>query len=186
MRRHPNRRGFTLIELVASAVLTAMLTAALMSVVWSAFKHSAQLRQSESWRASTAQLGRQLRRDFQNARGMAVTPTTITLHGFLDHDRRNGLPTMRPGTVRYSWLSIDGRKLLVRNTEGPSGSSRSVIWIGCDRLTVEPFDVTSAEDALVPHPVTGGLPSMPGSFRLAMIGEQGRVLWREVIHHHED
>ena len=48
--KHRQRHAFTLIELVASAVLTAILMVTLMGVVWSAVRESSQLAQSQEWR----------------------------------------------------------------------------------------------------------------------------------------
>ena len=41
------------------------------------------------------------------------------------------------------------------------------------------------ENEVLPEPATGGLPEMPLSFRITMWGDQGQILWREVIYHHE-
>jgi type II secretory pathway pseudopilin PulG len=178
------RRGFTLIELVASAVLTAMLTVTLMSVVWSVVRESAQLAKSQIWRAPVTQLVAQMRRDFQNARGMAVTPAGVRLHGFLDQDRRSGDPTLLAGSVHYQTALVADRRVLVRRAAGVTGSQDAPVWIGIGGLQIEPLEFTEAEDALLGDPMAGGLPPVPGSFRVTMTGDQGHVLWREVIHHH--
>lgn len=182
----PHRRanGFTLIELVASAVLTAMLMAGLMSIVWSSVRESAHLRQSHVRDASADLLVAQLRRDFQNARGMAVSDSQITLRGFLAEDRQTGLPTLLPGTVRYQRRVLANRAVLSRQAEAAGNIDRAVIWIGFDRLRIEPLVETDREDELVADPVAGGLPAVPAAFRVTMIGTGNRVIWREVIHHH--
>ena len=179
-----SRRGFTLIELVASAVLTAMLAVTLMSVVWSVVRESAQLAKSQIWRAPVTQLVAQMRRDFQNARGMAVTPVGIQLHGFLDQDRRSGDSTLLAGSVQYQPAFVANRRVLVRRAAGATGSRTAPLWIGFGSLQIEPLEFTDAEDALLDDPLAGGLPPVPGSFRVTMTSDQGHVLWREVIHHH--
>ncbi len=54
MRRR--RRAFTLIELVASAVLAAMMMIALVNVIWSAARDTRQLRDEQLTRASVTLL----------------------------------------------------------------------------------------------------------------------------------
>ncbi len=180
----PRRHGFTLIEVLASAVLAAMMLAGLFAVLWSAIRETNQLAKSEITRWPTTQLVAQLRRDFQNARGMAVTPSGVALHGFLDQDARSGNPTLRPGSVRYESIDPGGRVILIRSASGSGGSSGEPVWFGFGSLQIEPLEETAAEEALLENPVTGGLPPVPGSFRVTMLGDHGQVLWQEVIHHH--
>lgn len=181
--RRIQRNGFTLIELVASAVLTAMLMAGLLGVVWSAVRESNQLRQSETTRFPVTQLVSQLRHDFHNARGMRVDAAGVTLHGFLGRDRRTMQPTLAPGRVRYESRRAAGRNVLTRVS---SSSDAEPIWFGFGTLLVEPLAETDDEGELLPLAETGGLPEVPPSFRVVMLGDQGQVLWREVIHHHAD
>ena len=89
-RRRNRREAFTLIELVASAVLAAMMTAALLSIVWSALRESSQLRRSATSRFPVTQLADQMRHDFHNARAMAIDSSGVTLHGFLGRDPQTG------------------------------------------------------------------------------------------------
>jgi hypothetical protein len=178
------RPGFTLIELVASAVLTAILMVTLTNVVWSAVRESSQLAKSQSWRAPVTQLVAQMRRDFHNARGMSVTPAGIRLHGFLDHDRRSGDPTLLAGSVLYLRTIVAGRPMLVRRAAGITGSFAAPVWFGIGGLQIEPIEFVDAEDELLEDPLAAGLPPVPASFRVTMTSDQGHVLWREVIHHH--
>ncbi len=178
------RSGFTLIELLASAVLAAMMTAALLSVVWSSVRETNQLRQAEINRWPVTQLVSQMRRDFLNARGMAVTADGVSLYGFLGHDRRDGSPTLRAGAVRYQPVRAAGRMILVRRASSEDGETSQPVWFGFGTLQIEPLEETDAEDALLHQAVTGGLPPVPGSFRVTMLADNGKVLWREVIHHH--
>jgi type II secretory pathway pseudopilin PulG len=179
-RRH-HRQAFTLIELVASAVLTAMMMAALMGVVWSAVREQNQLRQSETSRFPTTHLIDRVRSDFQNARGMAIDSRGATLHGFLGRDPKTLQPLLVPGRVRYAIGRIGGRGVLTRTV---SGNSPEPVWFGFSAFQIEPLAVSDPENEVLPEPETGGLPEVPQSFRVTMIGDQGQILWREVIHHH--
>lgn len=179
--RH-HRPAFTLIELVASAVLTAMMMAALMSVVWSAVREQNQLRRTATGRFPATRLIDAMRSDFQNARGMAMDSRGVTLHGFLARDPRTRQPLLVPGRVRYEVGRIGTRGALVRRA---SGGSPEPVWLGLSALRVEPLAEADPDSAWLPPPETGGLPEVPTSFRVTMIGDQGQILWREVIHHHE-
>ena len=114
--QNDRRNAFTLIELLASAVLTAMMMAGLMGITWSAVRESNQLRVAERQRCSTAILRDQMRYDFQNARGMAVTPAEVVLHGFLGDDQL-------PGRVVYSRVT-NGRTGVLMRTDARSQSDR--------------------------------------------------------------
>jgi len=81
MRHRQQQTGFTLIELVATAVLTSMMMTAILSIVWTTLKQTQQLQRSETQNSSPATLTRQLRMDLQNARAMEVETEGITLHG---------------------------------------------------------------------------------------------------------
>ncbi len=185
MKRRPNR-GFTLIELLASAVLTAMMMAALMSVVWTSVRESKQLQKDEVTRWPVTQLADLMRRDFVNARGMAIQPGGVTLHGFLEE--AGDTPTYRIGRVQYGAGGRPGdnpkRNLLVRTHTQNGNVSREAVWVGFGALQVEPLEEGDSENALLVQPTAGGLPACPGSFRVTLFSDTGQVLWREVIHHH--
>jgi type II secretory pathway component PulJ len=169
-----NRRAaFTLIELLASAVLTAMMMAGLLSVVWSAVRQSNELSLAERQRSSTTILMTQLRRDFQNARGMAVTPDAIVLHGFLGDNQL-------PGRVVYSRVT-NGRTGVLMRTDG---RSIQIAWVGVRAFGIEPLQITERENGDLPMPESGGLPEIPAMFRVTMIGDGDRILIRETVVHH--
>jgi type II secretory pathway pseudopilin PulG len=181
-RRRSPRTAFTLIELVASAVLTAMMMAGLLSVVWSTVRDTNQLRQSETSRFPATLLIDQMRTDFMNARGMAIDSSGVTLHGFLGCDPTTRQPLMTPGLVRYEIRRAVGRSVLMRST---SAGLTEPAWFGLSALRIDPLSESDPENDLLPEPETGGLPEVPLSFRITMVGDQGQILWREVIHHHE-
>ena len=84
------RAGFTLIELVASALLAAMMMVALMNVVWSALRDTRQLKREDLSRSSAVLLAERLRTDFQNARGLSIQGGVVTLRGYLAEQLHSG------------------------------------------------------------------------------------------------
>lgn len=179
--RRCERRAMTLIELMVSTLLAALMMTALTSIVWSASRESRQLRVEGVGQFPTTQLVQQMRIDFANARGMLVDPRGLTLFGFLGTDPVNRRPMLTPGRVRYEITTASGRAVLTRSSE----SSREPVWLGCTSLRVESLETIDAEDELLPPAEAGGLPPLPSRFRVTMVGENGRILWREVIQHHE-
>jgi hypothetical protein len=172
-----------LIELVAAAVLAAMMTAALTGILGSAVRESIDLRRADLQRTSPRQLIALIRRDLINARGIRVAADGIQLHGFLDEDPDSGEPTGLPARVIYRRTGA-GQMLLTRGTVGPSGMRRKPLWLGVGALTIESLEETTAEDALLVDSAAGGLPPVPGRFLVTLRDDRGQPLWREVIHHH--
>ena len=176
------RSAMTLIELVVSALLAALMMTALTSIVWSSARESRQLARDAAGHFPTTQLAQQMRVDFANARGMLVDPRGVTLHGFLGSDPTTTRPMLTPGRIRYDVSTVSDHNVLIRSTS----TSREPVWYGCASLRIESFDQVDPESELLPQPESGGLPSVPSRFRLTMIGDDGQVLWREVMNHHED
>ena len=179
------RQAFTLIELVASAVLAAMMMIALMNVVWSATRDARMLKKTDAARASTTLLADRLRTDFQNARGITVGGNDVILQGYLSEDPKTSDPTLLPATVQYQIVSVREHRVLLRTVNGPGGSKSEPVWIGMGALQIEPLAEVDAEDMLQPDPAAGGLAPMPTSLRVTLTSHDGYLLWREVLHHHE-
>ena len=182
MRRR--RRAFTLIELVASAVLAAMMMIALVNVIWSAARDTRQLRDEQLTRASVTLLIDRLRADLHNARGISFDAGGITLHGFIGEDPTTLGSTLLLATVRYESVRIGEHQALLRRHSEGGRSTREPIWIGCRGLKIEPLAEMDPEDADLPDPAAGDLPPIPSSFRVTLLGHKGHILWREVVHHH--
>lgn len=180
--RERARCGMTLIELVVSALLAALMMTALTSIVWSAARDTTLLRKEAADQFPITQLAQQMRTDFANSRGMSIDPLGITLHGFLGSDPQTHRPMLTPGRVRYELGRVANQSVLIRT----GSESREPVWYGCSSLHIESMDQTDAEDRLLPSAESGGLPPMPTRFRVTMIGEDGHIIWSEVIHHHED
>ncbi|TWT98400.1 PulJ/GspJ family protein [Stieleria varia] len=191
MKRHRTRdcprRGFTLIELVVSAVLASILMAACLNIMWSALREGQELERRDSDRAAVDQMVDVLLTDLQNARGMVAGEQELVLHGFLGI--RDGRPDHSPGRVRYAIVRAGDHNVLVRSVESVGGSQSSLVWLGMGAFQMDVLAMASEVDAAEAGSMagaveTGGLPEIPDSFRVRLISESGRVLHSEVVHHH--
>ena len=89
---------------------------------------------------------------------------------------------LTPGRLRYELERVANRSMLIRTTS----EFREPLWYGCSSLRIESMDQTDGEDRLLPSAESGGLPPVPTRFRVTLVGKDGDILWREMIHHHED
>lgn len=176
------RRAMTLIELMVSAVLASVMMAALAGIVWSSARETGTLRREAQSHFPVTQLARQLRFDFVNARGMRIDAQGVTLHGFLGTDRPSRRPLFTPAQVRYEISRLGNHLVLLRATE----DHREPVWFGCRSLQIETLELPDPESEAMPQAEAGGLPEIPSRFRVTMTDQDGRVLWREVIHHHDN
>jgi len=179
----PVRCAFTLIELIASVVLAAMMMAALMNIVGSALRQMNQLQVAQANRFPVTMLAEQMRHDFFNARGMLVDGGGITLHGYIERNAVTDHPMLRAGRVRYEFAVTPRERVLVRAVATAAGVQREPIWYGVGRLQVDLLEPMVAGETLTVEE-TGGLPAIPGNFRVTLVGSDGQILWREVIRHH--
>ena len=175
--------GFTLVELVVSAVLTSMMMTAIISVVWSTMKQTEQLQREELRSASPVELTRQMRTDFLNARGMEVNENGVTLHGFVARDPSDKSISLGRGRVRYALREANGRRLLARTSDAKTWEP---LWVGFGDLSIEPLSQTEADSDEMPLAETGNLAQIPESFRITLRSDDGSILWKEIIHHHEN
>jgi len=183
MRTRQQQAGFTLIELVASAVLTSIMMTAILGIVWSTLKQTQQLKRSETQQASSVTLAGQLRIDLQNARGMQIDPNGITLHGFLARDNANRSISLRAGRVRYALRTVNDKRILARASDGGPWEP---LWVNFGAISIDPLSFREADNEDLPMAETGGLPEIPESFRITVRGDNGAIIWREVIQHHEN
>ena len=176
--------GFTLIELVASLVLASMMMVALINVVWSALREMNQMQRAEANRFPVTILADQMRHDFINARGVLADPRGVTLHGYLGRDGKTDQATMMAGQVRYELAPGPERSSLVRKSVSVGEPKRSqCVWYGVRGISFESFETAEPGDLML-GAETGGLPPAPTRFRITVTGFDGKILWREVIHHH--
>jgi prepilin-type N-terminal cleavage/methylation domain-containing protein len=177
------RGGFTLIELVASAVLAAILMGAVVNIMWSVRRDLIRIRAADASRAPVTILADQMRIDFQNARGMVIDGAGTTLHGFLDRDESSDEMSLRGGRIRYEPAAVADQSVLVRRVLTGSGSVAEAVWFGLGGLRIEPLQQADSGELMI-GPATGGLPPIPSRFRVVLTGSDGRPLWREVFDHH--
>ncbi len=183
MKKRQQQAGFTLIELVASAVLTSMMMTAILGIVWSTLKQTQQLQKNEAQRKSSVILVQQLRMDLQNARGMQVDPAGITLHGFLGRDQTSRSISLTAGRVRYAIREAKNKRILARTSDGVRWEP---LWFNCGAIAIEPLSYREPDDDDLRMTETGGLPEIPESFRISVRSDDGEIIWKEVIHHHEN
>lgn len=179
------RRGFTLIELIASIVLASMMMAALMNIVWSVLREMNRMQAAETNRFPVTILADQLRHDFLNARGVMADANGMTLHGYLDRDPKTDQASMLAGRVRYEIVASRDSRVLVRRVIDKNKGKSEPVWNGVGTLGFEAIVQSQPGDLLL-GAETGGLPPAPGRFRVTMTGADGQILWREVIHHHAE
>ena len=166
-------QAFTLIEMVVALVLASIMMVGLLRIVSSVSIESNQLRGEQTDYVAVEVLADRLREDLINARGMIVTAGMIELAGYVSEQNR-------PGTMRYEQVTIAGRRVLMRRI----GNQSEVCWVGFGSFAYESYEEIDGETP-VPE-MTGGLPPVPGQFRVGIIDSGGRTLFSEVIRHHAD
>ncbi|WP_286177524.1 PulJ/GspJ family protein [Rhodopirellula sp. JC639] len=165
-------RAFTLIEMIVALVLASLMMVGLLGIVLSVSKQSGQLRRDQTDHVAAGLLADRLRNDLINARGIAAGSDTLILSGYV-------VPQNVPGMIRYERAMIGSRRLLIRRV----GQNREVCWVDFGAFEFEAYDEFDPE-APVPE-MTGGLLPMPARFRIAGRDSEGRLLFDEVIDHHE-
>ena len=158
--------------------------AALLSVLWSSLRQSNELGIAEVEEFPITSLANLVRNDFQNARGVSVDASGITLQGFLGSDPATGLATMTPARVRYEIQMVGKHSVLVRRDSNGESINSGVCRIGVQSILFEPLSDSNDESSDTTQ--TGGLPPIPVSFRITLVGTKSQILFREVIHHHAE
>ena len=175
-RHDAGRSAYTLIELLAASVLTAILLAGVLLALRASL---VETRTADLWdaRLPGAQLLReQMRRDVGNATGAAMGAGSLTLFGPLATDAA-GQPTLRPATVTYAIRPISGRGVLIREERGRR-TRREAVWVGCSQLTAASMVVEAAPPRAAD---TGGLPPISDAVRMLLTGADGQTLIDETI-----
>ncbi|MEM6689188.1 MAG: type II secretion system protein [Planctomycetota bacterium] len=188
MRRRSSAFGFTLIELVAALVLMAMLSVAMMGMVWNlnrvarnAVAHSPRI-----VGGNEALVREILADDFQNARGWSRTLDSrgpmIILHGLLGRNPVSGTADLSIERVIYRHVSTPWGIAFVRGTASSAGASQ-ILWIGNRIFDAIPLSeggdpVDSSDLAL-----RGGLTPVPDRLLLRWQDVKGNVVWRQVVRH---
>lgn len=169
-KRHHDRIGLTLIELVAALILASVMTVALLRIVTMVATETRQLRRDQADYVAAGMLADRLREDITNARSMRFDARTLSLAGFPGHLKVFG-------TVYYETRSIGDRYVLLRR----EGNRSERMWVGVGALAIQPLEFDEEES----RPTNiNGLPPMPALLRVTFSDQTGRVLLSEVIRHH--
>lgn len=102
------RRGFTLIEILATTALAALLLLAGFKVIASFGRARTTLARQEAARSYVPEVADLLRLDLANARYMKARPNELTLTGYCGLDPDTLDPNHRPVTVRYHLAGTGG------------------------------------------------------------------------------
>lgn len=173
-RSHRNRcRGFTLIEMVVALVLAALMMVGLLRVVTWVSINTNQMQSEQTDFVSAATLADRLRHDLTNARGILADAGSLRLTGFVG-------PQHVSGAIQYERAIIRNRQVLIRRTAKRS----ELCWVGFGGFVFEPYDDVDTSET--PPKTGGGLPPMPGRFRISALDTNGQVLLSEVIVHHAE
>ncbi len=179
------RSGWTLIELLAVTVVTALLMALLTGVLRSVVRQRDWIMALQEQAPSVTILQDQLRRDLDNTTHIVTGNGWVKLQGLLAEDPATRRPVHRSGEVVYAVVTIAGRRCLVRRVRetggGPSGSVRqAVLYIGVSTITAQQFRTPRfpGEEG----EATNVAPLMPSSARIELYDDEGRLVCRvEVV-----
>lgn len=179
-----DRLAFTLIELVISALLTSIMMVALLSVLWSSLRQGTMLDKNKVGQFPMTSVAEQLRIDFQNARAYSVDTRGVSIAGFLGSDIETGIASFTPAVVRYETVALGEQLVLVRRdlTRGTAGTE--VVRLGVGAIQFQ--SLVESLDGEVAQVFQPGFKPMPAQFRLGLIAQNGGILFREVIHHHDE
>lgn len=173
-RRH-RRRGFTLIELIASATLMAIMAAVLAGVLWSIQRQTVSLSRQSASAAPTAIAIETVRDDLINARGYRRTERGLDLRGFFP-------PSYTFGTIRYAIVNeppaAGANERAIGSLVRFGDAGPRVVWHDIGSLTFAPLGGRPA--------AASGWTEIPPRVVVTMIGGDKQTLWREQLRHHED
>ena len=109
------RNGFTLVEMLGATLLSALLMAAILSVVTSLGRTQRAFDSATAAADDSADVLALLRFDLANARDVDVDPNKLTIRGVGGLTRDTLRPTHRPAEVAYELEEVAGRRWLVRS-----------------------------------------------------------------------
>lgn len=178
-RSHSSRAALTLIELLASLVLTSLLMTSLVGTLRIAKQHAAAVEDAAALAAWEHILAARLRSDVLNSRLIHVRTKEIRLRGYAGGDAGTD---WRPADVVYRIEVAGGRSWLVR-VERPltARSNQPALheWmlVGCTGLQLSRLD-DGTEEPLLP-PLAGTPPdiSVPSHLRIRLVDQSQDTLW---------
>ena len=159
------RRGFSLIEMLAAAALSAVLMIGLLAVIAGVGRTRrafAERTEQAAWSAGVADL---LRTDLRNAQTIKVGANQLTLTGTGALDAQTLAPTHRPVRIEYSLQTAAGQSWLIRRQVDLDVLSTANSWSepvcpGVASFAVEP----------IPDPLPAGAPKPPADAVPARVG----------------
>ena len=171
--------GFTLLEVVAALVLTALLATAAFAVLRPLLQESSR----GKLEFPTAQLREQLQRDLANATSYQFSDNRLILFGDLAIEREAKFPLFVPAEIEYScsassigWLLRRQQTLAARN--GIKGEvSSDPLWVGVKSII---FTSTYLDDEDAKGSAAGWK-QLPPAYRLRLFDDKGRLLISESI-----
>lgn len=184
-RRRLAPHAFTLIELLASTLLSAMLMLVIVGLMRTTTAQSKAARHALQSNPPTSILADQIRRDFVNAKHIEIRPNRVRVAGYMAQDVRTGRQTFRPAEVTYAIMSNRQTTWLVRqetqfNATIGKRSRLEVAWSEVDGLTVVSLDDAEGESAVAPP----GMKPMPSHLIFTIHKRDGQTVLREDIFHH--
>lgn len=176
-RREPIA-GFTLVELMAALVLSALLTTAVIGVLKGMVQQRKLLPESHWADGWKLQLKETLHADFAHARRMHSDSQRVILLGYGSRDAANGAVTHRPVEVTYEIEAVAGRAWLTR-TEQFVGSQaapvRELVAHGIARLRVTRMeDEDEPEEELESE--ASSFYAVPSRLRCRLLDGDGKVV----------
>lgn len=178
------RDAFTLMELLASAVLSSLLLLGVSSLLRGSFQELRFASDQKKNFPTTDRLSAWIRRDFQNAQAMVASSTEVQLHGFIAVDPDSGTPLHRLATVRY--FIRDG--VLFRQQQAGRATTRRQpvpMWSGVAGIRVLTIQ-QDEEPSVSLAAARGGLPAMPATVQVELQAENGVPFLSETILHHRE
>lgn len=122
------RRAFTILELLATVALSAVLMVAVLHVLGTIGRDraaSAAPAEAQVWRADLLDL---LRRDLAGSTGARFGESALTLTGHAGLARDTAAARDEPVVVRYVLVSLHGRNWLVRRQTARAGRAGAAAW----------------------------------------------------------
>lgn len=164
--------GFTLVELLAATVLSAVLVVAMLLIVAGIGRDRREIARRAAADVP-AELIEVLRWDLLSARAIEFRENGVLLSGYGSLDRQTLSPlSHRPAEVVYQVEELAGRPWLVRRQQEPGKpktASAELVCVGVKEIRILPIEITDgpAKETQPTDPIDRRL-SMTGQVRLSI------------------
>ncbi|MFK7821664.1 MAG: type II secretion system protein [Planctomycetaceae bacterium] len=183
--RLQGRRGFTLVEMLAAAIVISMLLAALVG-----FSHTTARQVKRAGRIrkqfpSTAILREQITRDVRNADGFTNLGSGVVLFGALASNPATGQGTHKLAQVTYRIDKVRGLNVLVRAEQsGQGGGHRRIVWMDAGSISFQPVGGQAVVGSK--RGLNGALSPMSPAIDVSFFDADGTTILGERIRHHRE